>query len=163
MRVGISNSEVNEFNKCQTAWLRKYHPESLLAKKSFGPARTRGTIAHKALEEFYSAIKQEIAYDMAVEIGMHVIRQERLKASEMSDGEKMEMLRRLYDIMGKYFAYYKADVENWEIISTENFHAMEAEPGDEFYLPMRLDMVIYQRKGDYAGEISPVDHKTTND
>jgi hypothetical protein len=163
MRIGISNSEVNEFNGCQTAWLRKYHPQSLLAKKSFGPARTRGIIAHSALEVFYGAIKQDIDYNMAVEIGMHVVRQERLKASEMSDGPKMEMLRRLYDIMGKYFAHYKSDVENWEIISTENFHAMEAEPGDDFYLPMRLDMVIYQRRGEYAGEISPVDHKTTND
>jgi hypothetical protein len=28
---------------------------------------------------------------------------------------------------------------------------------------MRLDMVIYQRSGKFAGEISPVDHKTTND
>lgn len=163
MRVGISNSEVNEWNNCQTAWLRKYHPDSLLAKNSFGPARTRGIIAHASLESYYAAIKQGIDLDLAEAIAMQVVRSEQIKASEMSDGEKMEMLRRLYEIMGKYYAHYKSDAENWEIISTENFHAMEAESEDEFYVPMRLDMVIYQRKGDFAGEISPVDHKTTND
>jgi hypothetical protein len=31
------------------------------------------------------------------------------------------------------------------------------------YLPMRLDLVIYQRAGKFKGEISPVDHKFTND
>ena len=163
MRVGISNSEVHEWENCQTAWLYKYHPGSLLAKKSFGPARTRGTIAHSSLEEFYAAIKREVPYKDAVEIAMDVIYRERMKAQQMSDGEKMQMLRRLDDIMAKYYVHYKDDVDNWEIISTENFHAMQAEPEDDFYLPMRLDMVIYQRKGQYAGEISPIDHKTTND
>lgn len=163
MRLGISNSEVNEWNNCQTAWLRKYHPESLLAKKSFGPARTRGIIAHSSLENFYAEIKKGTDYDLAVEIAMDIIQEEKLRASELDDGDKMEMLRRLYDVMGKYYVHYKGDVQNWEIISTENFHAMEAEPEDDFYLPMRLDMVIYQRSGKYAGEISPVDHKTTND
>lgn len=163
MRLGISNSEVNEWNNCQTAWLYKYHPESLLAKKSFGPARTRGIIAHSSLETFYAEIKDGTDYSLAVEIAMDVIRREQNKASEMSDGDKLEMLRRLYSVMGKYYVHYKEDVKNWEIISTENFHAMEAEPEDDFYLPMRLDMVIYQRSGLYAGEISPVDHKTTND
>lgn len=163
MRIGISNSEVNEFNDCETSWLYKYHPDSLLAKKSFGPARTRGIVMHSSLEVFYAAIKKEVKYVDAVEAAMDVIHQERVAAMAMSDGEKMEMLRRTYDIMAKYYVYYKADVENWEIISTENFYAIEAEPGDEFYLPMRLDMVIYQRKGLYAGEISPVDHKSTND
>jgi hypothetical protein len=163
MRLGISNSEVNQWNKCQLAWLRGYHPQSLLAKKSFGPARTRGIIAHSSLETFYALIKEGETYDDAVEEAMYVIREEQKKASAMSDGDKMEMLRRLYDIMGKYYVHYKDDVKHWEVISTENFHAMEAGPDDDFYLPMRLDMVIYQRSGKYAGEISPVDHKTTND
>lgn len=162
-RIGISNSEVQEWNTCQASWFRKYHPDSLLAKKDFGPARTRGIIAHSSLEEFYAAIKRGEKYADAVEIAMEVIRRERIKASEWSDGDKMKMLRHLEKIMGMYYVHYEADVQNWEIISTENFHAMEAEPGDEFYLPMRLDMVIYQRAGKFAGEISPVDHKTTND
>lgn len=163
MRIGISNSEVQEWNTCQASWLRKYHPDSLLAKKDFGPARTRGIVAHSSLEEFYAAIKDGQSYEDAVEIAMNVIAVERAKASEMSDADKMKMLRHLYRIMAEYYVYYKSDVENFEIISTENFHAMEADPEDDFYLPMRLDMVIYQRKGKFAGEISPWDHKTTND
>lgn len=169
--IGVSNSEAHEFDTCPEAWLRKYHPESLLAKIGGGPARTRGTEIHKCLEMFYLAIRDGVKFDDARDAACDYIWQKRMSSdvncitgnAPLASWEVMKMYRRVSEWMARYFEVYRDDVKNWEVISVENFYMLEAEPEDPFYLPMRIDLFIYQRSGMYAGELSPVDHKSTND
>jgi hypothetical protein len=79
------------------------------------------------------------------------------------DTDKLEMLNYLKKLLVMYFEHYRSDIENWEILSVEAFHLLEWPEEKRIYLPMRLDVVIYQKSGKFAGEISPVDHKFTND
>ncbi len=161
-QIGVSNSEVGQF-KCERAWLFGYHPETKLAPKSFGVARTRGIVGHKVLELFYLAIKDGEDYDSAVNAGMDYFESERQAAYLSSDTWKLEMLNYLKKLLVMYFEHYRSDIENWEILGVESFHLLEWEGEKRIYLPMKLDLVIYQKSGNFKGETSPVDHKFTND
>lgn len=160
-QVGISNSEAT--SSCQRAWLYGYHPAAKLAPKSFGVARTRGLVGHKVLEIFYMGIKDGIPYDDAVHIAMEYFASERNTAFMEMDNDKLEMLNYLKVLLEMYFEHYRSDIENWEILDVEGFHRLVWDGEKRVYLPMKLDLVIYQRAGKFAGEISPVDHKFTND
>lgn len=161
--LAISNSEIGEWQKCQLAWLYKYHPEARITPKRGGPARTRGIFLHLCLEDFYANLKAGKSARESADVAIERVVNARHDALAHSDGDMMEMFRKCQSMLERYFEKYEKDIEYWEILSTENFHMMEAEPGDRFYIAMRLDMVIYQHSGAFAGEISPVDHKSTND
>ena len=160
-QIGVSNSEGT--SSCERAWFFGYHPSTKLAPNSFGVARTRGIVGHKVLETFYTHIQQEVDYDSAVTLAMEYFESERRIAFMMCDTEKLEMLNYLRKLLVMYFEYYQSDIENWEILDVEGFHLLEWEGEKRIYLPMKLDLVIYQKSGKFAGEISPVDHKFTND
>lgn len=162
-QIGVSNSEAYSALKCWRAWWYGHHPDVKLAPNSFGIARTRGLAGHKALELFYLALKEEAKYDDAAQLGLDHLQSEAELAMMLMDSDKLEMLVYLKKIMNLYFEHYKSDVENWEILDVESFHLMEWENEHSVYLPMRLDLVIYQRAGKFKGETSPVDHKFIND
>ena len=161
--IGISNSEVIEYTKCKTSWLFKYHPELLLSPITLGPARTRGIIGHSALEIFYTHLKDGASHLEAVMYALKYINQEYDEATETDDVDKMTMIRRLRTLVARYFEYYKSDILNWEIISVEAVYSMQAPGVTKYYLPMRMDLVVYMKTGKYAGEICTVDHKFTYD
>jgi hypothetical protein len=160
-QIGISNSEAT--SSCERAWLYGYHPEAKLAPKSYGVALTRGLTGHKVLEDFYGAIRDGDEYDHAVAFAMENFEKVRVDAFMEADGWKLEMLNYLKTILEAYFKHYRADIENWEILDVEEFRLLQWDGEKRVYLPMRLDMVIYQKSGKFAGEISPVDHKFVND
>lgn len=166
IQVGVSNTEVQQAYSCELAWSFGFHPEMGYQLKNMGIARTRGILGHSALEIFYNHIKEEAEYDFAAQEALNFIQAERvkeIKAGDFMDPDRMALLNYLYEILTKYFEYYEEDVENWEILEVEGFHAMEQEGESDFYLPSRLDLVIYQKAGKFAGETSPVDHKFTYD
>lgn len=160
-QVGVSNSEGT--SSCERAWFFGYHPETKLAPNSFGVARTRGIVGHKVLETFYREVQQETDYDTAVNRAMEYFESERKRAFMLCDAEKLEMLNYLRKLLVMYFEHYESDIRNWEILDVEGFHLLEWEGEKRIYLPMRLDLVIYQKGGAFKGETSPVDHKFTND
>lgn len=165
-QVGVSNTEVQNAYSCPTAHLYGFHPEMNFALRNFGVARTRGIIGHKALEIFYQGLKETEDYDKSANealVYLHGLRVEEIKAGEFADPEKLEMLNYLHETLQRYFEWYQDDVENWEILEVEAFHAQEQEGETDFYLPSRLDLVIYQKRGKFAGETSPVDHKFVYD
>lgn len=165
IQVGISNSEVHNA-LCELAWGFGHHPEMNLQKRDQGVARTRGILGHKALEIFYGGIKEERDYDECAQEALDNIHQQRVKeimAGDFADDDRLEMLNWLHAVLTRYFEYHENDAKHWEILDVESFHAQE-QPGEiDFYLPSRLDLVIYQKSGKFKGETSPVDHKFTYD
>lgn len=162
-QLGVSNSEASSFSTCERAWFYGHHPEMHLQPNTMGPALTRGIIGHKSLEELYRAMQGGKDFDSSAQIALEVVQDERVNALMTEDFDKVKMLNSLYKLVEGYCKFYEADIKNWEILGVESFYHMEWEGEDKVYLPMRLDLVIYQKSGKYKGEISPVDHKFTND
>jgi hypothetical protein len=162
IQVGVSNTEVQQANACEGAWSFGFHPEMNYQVRNMGVARTRGILGHSALEIFYKGLKDERDYDDCATDALAFIQAERVKelaAGDYVDVIRLELLNYLYEVLTKYFEHYQDDVENWEILDVEAFFATEQTGEVDFYLPSRLDLVIYQRSGKFAGETSPVDHK----
>jgi hypothetical protein len=165
-QIGVSNTEVQQAYACEGKWAFGFHPEYNYQLRNMGVARTRGILGHEALEIFYKEIKDGVRYEEAAGDALsHIqkLRVEELKAGDFADVERLEMLNYLDSILDKYFEHYQQDVENWEILDVEAFFATEQTGESDFYLPSRLDLVIYQKSGKFAGETSPVDHKFTYD
>lgn len=165
-QVGVSNTEVQQAYTCELAWSFGFHPEMRYQAKDMGIARTRGIIGHRALEIFYEGLKEGRDYDSCANDALDHIQQLRIKelmAGDFARLEQIDILNYLYDVLQKYFEYYKDDVDNWEILGVETFYAMEQTGEVDFYLPSRLDLVIYHKTGEFKGETSPVDHKFNYD
>lgn len=163
LQYGVSNSEVSSFSTCELAWFFGHHPDANLRPKSQGPALTRGIIGHSALEVFYQGLKDERDFSDAASDSLAVVQEERIKATMASDFDKVRILNQLYRLLEGYFEYYEDDSKHWEILGVESFYKLEWPESASVYLPMRLDVVIYQKGGKFKGEISPLDHKFTND
>lgn len=165
-QVGVSNTEVQAGYNCEGQWAFAFHPEQHFQLKYMGKARTRGIIGHSALEMFYIGLKDGKPYDECAEKALSYIQDLRvaeLKLEEWANPERLEILNYLYTILEEYFKYYEDDAKFWRILDVESFHAMEHPGENDFYLPIRLDLVVYQEKGPFAGEISPLDHKFAYD
>lgn len=162
-QFGVSNSEVTSFSTCELAWFFGSHPDANLRPKSQGPALTRGIIGHSALEAFYQNLMESNDFESSAQEALNVVQAERVKAVMASDFDKVKILNQLYKLLEGYFAFYGNDAVHWEILGVESFYKLEWQESTSVYLPMRLDAVIYQKSGKYKGEISPVDHKFTND
>lgn len=161
-QLPISNTEVQQGYTCELAWLFGFHPEMAYQLKEMGTARTRGIIGHKALEIFYEGLKEERDYDSCAHEALshiHNLRVKELMAGNFASIETLEILNYLHAILTRYFEHYQSDIEDWEILEVEGFHAMEWHGEVDFYLPSRLDLTIYHKRGEFAGETSPVDHK----
>jgi hypothetical protein len=165
-QVGISNSEVQNAYSCELAWGFGHHPDMNYQKREFSLARERGVLFHSALETYYKCLQNGDDTDIAASEALNYVQTERvkeIKAGDFRDVERLEALNWIYETLDKYFEYYGDETKYWEILEVEAFHAME-QPGEvDFYLPSRLDLVIYQKCGKFKGETSPVDHKTTYD
>lgn len=162
-QIGMSNTEVSTGSGCETAWLFGFHPETNLKPKTQGVALSRGITGHEVLETFYKDIQQEAQYDDAAQNALNFLEGKKQAAFMDADGDKLEMLSFLYKLIEAYFKHYQGDIENWEILDVEAFHALTWEGEDSLYLPMRVDLTIYQKAGKFKGETSPVDHKFVND
>lgn len=162
-QIGVSNTEVQNAYACELAWGFGFHPEMNYQKRDMGIARTRGIIGHSALEIYYRDLKEEVPVNEAAQHALNYINDLRVKellaGDDFVDNEQIEMLNWLYVTLQKYFEYYEEDAQHWEILDVEAFHAMEQDGETDFYLPARLDLVIYQKSGKFKGETSPVDHK----
>lgn len=166
IQIGVSNTEVQQANACEGKWAFGFHPEMHYQLKDFGVARTRGIIGHSALEIFYKGLKEEVDYDKCAQEALVFIQNERVKellAGDFADPARVVILNYLYEVLQKYFEHYRSDIENWEILDVEAFFATEETGEVDFYLPSRVDLVIYQKTGRFAGETSPVDHKFVYD
>ena len=163
LQFGVSNSEVSSFSTCELAWFFGHHPDANLRPKSQGPALTRGIVGHEALEVFYEDLMTNEAFDDAAQNALNVVQGYRVKSALESDFDKVKILNQLYKLLEGYFEYYEDDSRHWEILGVESFYKLEWPESVSVYLPMRLDVVIYQKSGKFKGEISPLDHKFTND
>lgn len=162
-QLGVSNSEVSSFSTCELAWFFGSHPAANLRPKTQGPALTRGILGHGALEIFYKGMQKGDDFDSSAQAALSHIQDGRVKAALESDFDKVKILNQLYKLIEGYFEYYGDDGKHWEILGVESFYKLEWEESVSVYLPMRLDAVIYQKGGKFKGEISPLDHKFTND
>jgi RecB family exonuclease len=165
-QIGISNTEVKTADSCELQWGFAFHPDMHFAKREMSVARDRGIIFHEGLEIYYKGIRDGRAPDESAQESLsHIqeLRVKELKAGDFADAEKLEVLNWIHQTLTEYFKYYEDDHKYWEILEVEAFHAQEFEGEIDFYLPARLDMTIYQKSGNFKGETSPVDHKTTYD
>jgi hypothetical protein len=166
MQVGISNTEVKTADSCELQWGFAFHPEMRYTKRDLSIARDRGIIFHEGLEIYYKGLRDGRDPDESAQEALsHInsLRVEELKLGDFMDVQKLEMLNWVHETLDRYFEHYVEDAKLWEILEVESFHAQEFEGEGDFYLPSRLDMVIYQKAGKFKGETSPVDHKTTYD
>lgn len=166
IQVGVSNTEASNADACELAWGFNYHPDMNFQLREMGEARLRGIYFHSALEIFYKGIKEERSYDECAQEALDFIQNLRVKemmAGDFADYKTLEILNYLYNVLQRYFKKYESTIDDWEVLEVESFYAQEQPNEVDFYLPSRLDLVIYHRKGEFAGETSPVDHKTTYD
>jgi hypothetical protein len=165
-QIGISNTEVKTADSCELQWGFAFHPEMHYTKRDLSVARDRGIIFHEGLETYYKGLRDGRDPDESAQEALTQINNMRVKElllDDFSDPEKLDMLNWVHETLTKYFEYYEDDHKFWEILEVESFHAQEFEGEGDFYLPSRLDVVIYQKAGKFKGETSPVDHKTTYD
>jgi len=107
--------------------------------------------------------KEEKDYDSCAQDALNYVQSKAELAFLEMDEKKVDELNRLYRVLEMYFEHYQSDIRHWEILDVEGFHLLEWGGEDRVYLPMSIDLVIYQRGGKFKGEISPVDHKFVND
>lgn len=165
-QVGISNTEAQNGYACELAWGFGFHPEMNYQLRDMGLARKRGIIGHEALEIFYKGLKEERDYDECAQAGLSFLQDLRVKellADDFADAEYLSLLNWLTETLTKYFEVHESDARDWEILGVESFYAQEQPEEVDFYLPSRLDLVVYHKSGPFKGETSPVDHKFTND
>lgn len=165
-QVGVSNTEVKTANSCELQWGFAFHPDMNYRKREFSVARDRGILLHEALEIYYAGLRDQRDPDESAQEALSHIQNLRVKeliAGDFGDADRLEALNWIYSTLEMYFEYYEDDHKNWEILEVEAFHAQEFEGEEDFYLPSRLDVTIYQKAGKFKGETSPLDHKTTYD
>lgn len=165
-QVGVSNTEVQQANACELQWAFGFHPELNYQLREMTEARQRGILGHSALEIFYKGLKAERDYDDCAQAALSFVQDLRVKelmAGDFVDPKVLAMLNYLYKVLERYFEMEKPIIGRWEILEVEDFHAVEQEGEDDFYLPSRMDLVIYQREGEFKGEVSPVDYKFVYD
>lgn len=164
IQVGVSNSEASNSYSCELAWGFGHHPEMNYAKRELSGARFRGVMGHAALQTWYEGLRDGLKPDESASKALEQIQELRKKeilAGDFCDVERLGMLNWLFVVLTKYFEYYEDDAKYWEILEVEGFHAQEFEGEQDFYLPSRLDVTIYQKAGNFKGETSPMDHKFT--
>lgn len=165
-QVGISNTEASNADACEYAWGFGFHPEMGYQLRDMGIARTEGINGHAALEIHYNGLKDGRDYDECAQDALDYIQDLRVKelmAGDFADPQAIESLNYLYMILQKYFDLYRSDVDDYEFLGIESFYAQEQPEEVDFYLPSRLDMVVYHKRGEFKGETSPFDHKFTYD
>lgn len=165
-QVGVSNTEASNHDACELAWGFGFHPDMNYQLREMGLARKKGIIGHEALEVFYGGLKEERDYDECAQEALNHIQGLRVKelmAGDFADLDTLNLLNWLYGTLQKYFDHYRSDVDDWEILGVESFYAQEQPDEVDFYLPSRLDLVVYWKRGEFAGEVSPVDHKFNYD
>lgn len=165
-QIGISNTEAATANACELQWGFGFHPEMKYTKREISVARDRGILFHEGLEVYYKGIRDGRDPDESAQEALthiHELRVKELMAGDFADFDKIEVLNWIHETLNKYFEHYSEDHKFWEVLEVEAFHAQEFDGEDDFYLPARLDMTIYQKAGKFKGETSPVDHKTTYD
>lgn len=164
--IGISNTEVKTADSCELQWGFAFHPETRFTKAEMSLARDRGIMFHEGLETYYKSLRDGNAHDESAQRALseiHALRVKELLLGDFCDEKKLEVLNWIHKTLGRYFEVYAEDAKNWEILEVEAFHAQEFEGEDGFYLPARLDLTVYHKAGQFKGETSPVDHKTTYD
>lgn len=165
-QVGISNTEASSADKCELAWGFGFHPDMGYQLRDMGIARTEGINGHAALEIHYNGLKNGRDYDECAQDALDYIQDLRVKelmAGDFADAKAMESLNYLYAILQKYFDHYRSDVDDYEFLGIEDFFALEQRNEVDFYLPTRLDLIVYHKRGEFKGETSPFDHKFTYD
>jgi hypothetical protein len=164
-QIGVSNSEVQNAT-CELAWGFGHHPEMNFKKRDGGIARERGIAGHAALEIYYKGLRDGQDHDTAAHAGLAHIQSLRVKemlADDFADPKWLEALNWLHDTLTRYFEFYEDDVNEYEFLEVEAFHAQEMEGEPDFYLPSRLDVTVYHKRGEFMGETSPFDHKFNYD
>jgi hypothetical protein len=165
-QVGVSNTEASNADACELAWGFGFHPEMGYQLRTMGIARREGITGHSALEILYSGLKNGRDYDDCAQDALNFLQAERVKelmAGEFVDVEMLESLNFLYATLEKYFEHYRSDADDYEFLGIEDFFSLEPEEETDFYLPTRLDVVVYHKRGEFKGETSPFDHKFTYD
>lgn len=165
-QVGISNTEATNADACELAWGFGFHPDMNYQLRDMGIARREGITGHEALEIHYAGLKMGRDYDECAQEALNHIQNLRIKelmADDFADAETLESLNYLYNILQKYFDHHRSDVDDYEFLGVESFYAQEQPEEVDFYLPSRLDLVVYHKRGEFKGETSPFDHKFTYD
>jgi len=165
-QVGISNTEASNADACELAWGFGFHPEMGYQLRDMGIARREGITGHSALELHYSGLKNGRDYDDCAQDALNFLQEQRVKelmAGDFVDTDMLESLNFLYATLEKYFEHYRSDVDDYEFLGVEDFFSLEPEEETDFYLPTRLDVCVYHKRGEFKGETSPFDHKFTYD
>lgn len=119
---------------------------------SFGVALTRGTIGHKALEEYYAAIIRGESFEDA---RRHALVS--LSKAMIENPDHSEIVSELTGILTGYFEHYgQADLNEWEPLAVEQEFRFEIPKSDGLVFPFRVDAIFRKRR---TAQMYVVDHK----
>jgi hypothetical protein len=157
-KMPVSGSEVSTYLLCQRKALYSFHPEYNLEPKTLGPALARGIAGHKALELFYSDVKENEDWDTAAHTSINNLLGQSMKCITDGDTAKAEMISHLATVLNNYYERFN-DLKVFEILGVEELVEGDLPDSPNASFIGRVDLTIKLKGGKYKGETSPFDHK----
>lgn len=143
----ISQSEVDSFKNCKRKHYYSFGEK--LEPKKHSDSLTRGTLGHKALDAFYSHLKEFPGdWEQAAYIGTQAI-------LEKVTADNTQLIMKLQTLLTKYFMHAQETQDYYEILAVEHEFRYTI-PGTKLVIPFTPDL-IWRNK--YTGKVYVVDHK----
>lgn len=154
----ISNSETQDFQKCERLWFYKYYLQLTPLGNISGPL-AYGIYGHDWLYKYYRELSKGADLGTAMAEANTTFR--KLQAEGLAEND---FIMYLMSIVMKYVT--KHPVVNMEIVKVEEklkaFLYYDPITNDEVYIAMKMDLLTRATEGKYAGEYILIDHKFKN-
>lgn len=166
MTLRVSNSEALSVGTCEAKWMYAFHPKYKLEPNYQSTALMRGLIGHEALEKFFKHLLNFAngnytgeVLEKAKESATSFLIEEIVTASKSEDFSRVDVITELVPIITEYFksSTLSKFLDKIEILGVEVGFEVQVAP--DYMLPGRIDLLVRYKKGQWAGEIVPVDNK----
>lgn len=158
MTTRVSNSEALALT-CEAKWMYSFHPDYKLEPKSQSIALTRGTIGHKALEMFFRAMMTGANREEAEKDSLVFLASEITQGVVTGDFVRQEAATKVSPVIQAYFKSKNLQKFLDDVTILEVEKRFEVELPDDFIAVGQIDLIVKYTKGQYKGEIVPVDNK----
>ena len=151
-KVPVSNSAYVDWNSCHRKYFNAYVLR--LESRRKGKALAIGIIGHDAMQAYYKSRRDGGSHTDSVREANQLLTTYLYDRTDEFGMDHIMTVKRIHDA---YYDFY-GDDPNWEVLEVEKFYKLDLT--DEFYMPMRLDLLIREIS---TNRIYIVDTKYTYD
>lgn len=159
-KIKVSGSEALSIGTCERKHMYAFHPGYALEAKYQGDAITRGLIGHAALEIYYGDIMRGKTLEDAKNSVKAFLSAQMVEAMVNENTRVVDIVTGLMGLLLKdYFEseHNRKFLESTRILGVE--YGVSVDLPGRTTLPGKLDVLVKYIKGDWNGEVAPVDHK----